>query len=82
MKGNKNKFIRDEDGKTPLDKARERSDDGHHEVANLLQSPGVFLLQDSGKTITAFGSTAVLIRMFLKCFLEFIIEKGGCFSTR
>ena len=58
MKGNKNKFIRDEDGKTPLDKARERSDDGHHEVANLLQSPGDFLLQDSGKTITAFGSTA------------------------
>ena len=41
-------LFRDEDGKTPLDKARERSDDGHHEVATLLQSPGDWLLQDSG----------------------------------
>ncbi|XP_030384649.1 E3 ubiquitin-protein ligase Ufd4 [Scaptodrosophila lebanonensis] len=35
--------LRDEDGKTPLDKARERSDDGHREVATILQSPGEWM---------------------------------------
>ena len=34
-----NPDLRDEDGKTPLDKARERSDEGHREVASILQSP-------------------------------------------
>jgi E3 ubiquitin-protein ligase HECTD1 len=28
-----------QDGKTPLDKARERNDEGHREVASILQSP-------------------------------------------
>lgn len=35
-----NPDLRDEDGKTPLDKARERADEGHREVAAILQSPG------------------------------------------
>lgn len=35
--------LRDEDGKTPLDKARERNDDGHREVAAILQSPGEWM---------------------------------------
>ena len=35
-----NPDLRDEDGKTPLDKARERNDEGHREVAAILQSPG------------------------------------------
>uniref|UniRef100_A0A0K2TN15 E3 ubiquitin-protein ligase n=1 Tax=Lepeophtheirus salmonis TaxID=72036 RepID=A0A0K2TN15_LEPSM len=34
-----NPDLRDEDGKTPLDKARERNDEGHREVATILQSP-------------------------------------------
>lgn len=34
-----NPDLRDEDGKTPLDKARER---GHSEVVAILQSPGEF----------------------------------------
>ena len=34
-----NPDLRDEDGKTPLDKARERNDEGHREVASILQSP-------------------------------------------
>jgi len=38
-----NPDLRDEDGKTPLDKARERSDEGHREVIQLLQSPGRWL---------------------------------------
>ncbi|XP_017857411.1 PREDICTED: E3 ubiquitin-protein ligase HECTD1 [Drosophila arizonae] len=42
--------LRDEDGKTPLDKARERSDDGHREVAAILQSPGEWM--SSGNVLT------------------------------
>lgn len=42
--------LRDEDGKTPLDKARERSDDGHREVAAILQSPGEWM--SSGNILT------------------------------
>lgn len=39
-----NPDLRDEDGKTPLDKARERVDEGHREVAAILQSPGTYFL--------------------------------------
>ena len=39
-----NPDLRDEDGKTPLDKARERNDEGHREVAAILQSPGEWML--------------------------------------
>ncbi|XP_045495051.1 E3 ubiquitin-protein ligase HECTD1 isoform X4 [Colias croceus] len=49
-----NADLRDEDGKTPLDKARERHDQGkrtgHREVAAILQCPGEWLVvsnQDS-----------------------------------
>ena len=38
-----NPDLRDEDGKTPLDKARERNDEGHREVAGILQSPADWL---------------------------------------
>jgi len=38
-----NPELRDEDGKTPLDKARERNDEGHREVIAILQSPGTIL---------------------------------------
>ena len=37
-----NPDLRDEDSKTPLDKARERGDEGHREVIQILQSPGAF----------------------------------------
>ncbi|KAL0267404.1 UNVERIFIED_CONTAM: hypothetical protein PYX00_009683 [Menopon gallinae] len=39
-----NPDLRDEDGKTPLDKARERMDEGHREVTAILQSPGEWML--------------------------------------
>ncbi|XP_035704354.1 E3 ubiquitin-protein ligase HECTD1 [Folsomia candida] len=39
-----NPDLRDEDGKTPLDKARERNDEGHREVATILQSPGEYMV--------------------------------------
>ena len=44
-----NPDLRDEDGKTPLDKARERSDEGHREVAAILQTPGEWM---SASTVT------------------------------
>lgn len=40
-----NPDLRDEDGKTPLDKARERGDEGHREVISILQSPGEWMVQ-------------------------------------
>ncbi|XP_043220195.1 E3 ubiquitin-protein ligase HECTD1-like [Amphibalanus amphitrite] len=39
-----NPDLRDEDSKTPLDKARERNDEGHREVAAILQSPGEWMM--------------------------------------
>lgn len=43
LKHGANPDLRDEDGKTPLDKARERIDEGHREVATILQSPGEWM---------------------------------------
>lgn len=40
LKNGANPELRDEEGKTPLDKARERMDEGHREVAAILESPG------------------------------------------
>ncbi|XP_060532522.1 E3 ubiquitin-protein ligase Ufd4 isoform X2 [Cylas formicarius] len=44
LKFGANPDLRDEDGKTPLDKARERADEGHREVAAILQSPGEWMV--------------------------------------
>ncbi|KAI5744743.1 hypothetical protein M8J76_004851 [Diaphorina citri] len=44
-----NPDLRDEDGKTPLDKARERVDEGHREVAAILQSPGEWMMTPTEK---------------------------------
>lgn len=43
LKHGANPDLRDEDGKTPLDKARERPEEGHREVAIILQSPGEWM---------------------------------------
>lgn len=43
LKHGANPDLRDEDGKTPLDKARERIDEGHRECASILQSPGEWM---------------------------------------
>lgn len=52
-----NRDLRDEDGKTPLDKARERGDDGHREVINILQSPGKAGSVNCSKIHLSFGHT-------------------------
>lgn len=44
LKYGANPDLRDEDGKTPLDKARERGDEGHREVIQILQSPGEWMV--------------------------------------
>lgn len=49
-----NPDLRDEDGKTPLDKARERNDQGHREVSAILQSPGELMC--SGSSLGAVNS--------------------------
>jgi hypothetical protein len=50
--------LRDEDGKTPADKARERHDEGHREVLEILQSP-------SEKTLTlVYGSFFLFFEFF------------------
>ncbi|CAI2350375.1 unnamed protein product [Caenorhabditis sp. 36 PRJEB53466] len=38
-----NPDLRDEDGKTALDKARERADEDHNQVANILESPSAYM---------------------------------------
>ncbi|XP_023244989.1 E3 ubiquitin-protein ligase HECTD1 isoform X2 [Copidosoma floridanum] len=49
LKHGANPDLRDEDGKTPLDKARERVDEGHREVAAILQSPAEWMLPPPGQ---------------------------------
>ncbi|BFZ12481.1 hypothetical protein BsWGS_15521 [Bradybaena similaris] len=71
-----NPDLRDEDAKTPLDKARERGDEGHREVIAILQSPGEYMVpvsrepaSTSAGTSASFGassssqSTAAAIHM-------------------
>ena len=53
LRNGANPDLRDEDGKTPLDKARERNDEGHREVASLLQSPGDWMV--SGASASGSG---------------------------
>jgi E3 ubiquitin-protein ligase HECTD1 len=40
-----NPDLRDEEGRTALDKARERNEEGHREVAAILESPGEWMQQ-------------------------------------
>ncbi|KAK0408812.1 hypothetical protein QR680_004174 [Steinernema hermaphroditum] len=47
LRNGANPDLRDEEGKTPLDKARERSEENHQQVARILESPGAFLSQPS-----------------------------------
>ncbi|XP_064621516.1 E3 ubiquitin-protein ligase HECTD1-like isoform X2 [Lineus longissimus] len=51
-----NPDLRDEDGKTPLDKARERGDEGHREVIQILQSPGEWMVPAASREGTALSS--------------------------
>ena len=55
MRHGANPDLRDEDGKTPLDKARERNDEGHREVAQLLQSPGDWMIAESSSAAAAIA---------------------------
>lgn len=63
MQGGANPELRDEDGKTPLDKARERNDEGHREVIAILQSPGEYMVPiskaDAGsETVSSEAATS------------------------
>lgn len=43
LKYGANPDLRDEEGKTALDKAHERSEEGHQQVARILESPGPYM---------------------------------------
>lgn len=76
LKHGANPDLRDEDGKTPLDKARERIDEGHREVASILQSPGEWMSagRSDRKSSNDEGNTeprgdAEMAPVYLKFFL-------------
>jgi len=52
-----NPEIRDEEGKTPLDKARERGEENHREIVQILQSPNEFM--SSGFAVNESESSVV-----------------------
>ncbi|KAJ8045570.1 E3 ubiquitin-protein ligase HECTD1 [Holothuria leucospilota] len=54
-----NPDLRDEDGKTPLDKARERNDEGHREVIQILQSPGEWMVPVSAAAEASIISSEI-----------------------
>ncbi|XP_033103063.1 E3 ubiquitin-protein ligase HECTD1-like isoform X1 [Anneissia japonica] len=62
-----NPDLRDEDGKTPLDKARERNDEGHRGVVQVLQSPGEWMVPVTPTTTTSSPTTK-----------EDVSKKGEC----
>ena len=81
LKYGANPDLRDEDGKTPLDKARERNDEGHLEVfglnhwnfyfqislqvAAVLESSGEYLRVDESVSFLHATGDNALIGMFL-----------------
>ncbi|KIH67050.1 HECT-domain protein [Ancylostoma duodenale] len=54
-----NPDLRDEDGKTALDKARERTDEDHTQVAQILESPSVYMHSKSDEQNKAKAASVV-----------------------
>eukprot|EP00116_Pleurobrachia_bachei_P003651 sb/3463913/ len=50
LRSGANPELRDDDGKTPLDKAREKNEEGHREVVHILQNPGEWMLESEPAT--------------------------------
>lgn len=46
LKNGANPELRDEEGKTALDKARERTEEGHQQVSAILESPSSYMQKD------------------------------------
>lgn len=73
LKYGANPDLRDEEGKTPLDKARERIDEGHREVTSILQSPGEWMaIRGDGATEEGTGEPRgdpEMAPVYLKFFL-------------
>jgi E3 ubiquitin-protein ligase HECTD1 len=45
--------LRDEDGRTALEKARERSDESHQQVIQILESPSDYMMMAKKKRATS-----------------------------
>lgn len=58
LKYGANPDLRDEEGKTPLDRSRERIDEGHREVTSILQSPGEWMTCVRGDGQTEDGGSS------------------------
>ena len=79
-----NPDLRDEDSKTPLDKARERGDEGHREVIQILQSPGMlkcimykdWLINPFTLRTAKTGLTILIIFFLQKHFLKNIWRRN------
>lgn len=58
-----NPDLHDEEGRTPLEKARERNDDGHLAVVQLLETPGAFMSTAAASSSSkAAATTAALAK--------------------
>uniref|UniRef100_A0A0M3JKI3 E3 ubiquitin-protein ligase HECTD1 (inferred by orthology to a human protein) n=1 Tax=Anisakis simplex TaxID=6269 RepID=A0A0M3JKI3_ANISI len=78
LRNGANPDLRDEEGKTALDKARERSEEGHQQVAAILESPSTYMhsdeqaksqqnkAEDSSKTTANESIDKALIRNLLE----------------
>lgn len=44
LRNGANPDVRDEEGRTALDKARERNDEGHQQVVQILESPSSYMM--------------------------------------
>ncbi|CAD5227639.1 unnamed protein product [Bursaphelenchus xylophilus] len=50
LRNGANPELRDEEGRTALDKARERADESHQQVIQILESPSAYMTSDSERS--------------------------------
>lgn len=62
LKYGANPDLRDEEGKTALDKAHERSEEEHQQVANILESPSAYMQRIDEGEVKLFPYAANLKR--------------------
>jgi E3 ubiquitin-protein ligase HECTD1 len=79
LRNGANPDLRDEEGKTPLDKARERNEPGHREVAAILQAPAEYMRNSSTVTGCETNSDDPTIQgnpvqalVYLRCLLPML----------
>uniref|UniRef100_A0A914ZV22 E3 ubiquitin-protein ligase n=10 Tax=Parascaris univalens TaxID=6257 RepID=A0A914ZV22_PARUN len=85
LRNGANPDLRDEEGKTALDKARERSEEGHQQVAAILESPSSYMHGDEqakcdrgrpeeGRSMTNEAMDPMLVRSLLEQLLPLLCD--------